>query len=368
MVDKSQKQKEIVDSLEDPSHGLLQLAPRIGKTKIAIDILKKEKIKKVLWVTPSTKLRDFDIPMEFQKWKAKTLLNRTTIICYASLEKHKGEYDKIILDEYQDITLINSSPLFNGNIKYNTIIGLSGTHPKHKEKNEIYDRLGLKVLASKTIDEAVNEQLIAPYNITVINCQLDNVNKTVKAGNKEKPFMQTEYDHYKYLTDKINRSIFHNGYAPKFSYLNRMRFIYNLKSKTDFAKKFISNLEGRTLVFSGGIEQAEKVCINTYHSKTNDVKLQSFIKGKIDTLCCVNSGGIGYTFENVDNLVIIQVNSDSKGDATQKIARSLVMQSNYVANIYILNVVNTVDEVWKDKVLLGFNSNNIKHVSYMNYE
>ncbi len=366
--EKSRIQKQIVDSLNVPCHGLLNLAPRVGKTKIGIDIIKKQKPRKILWVTPNTKLRDVDIPAEFKQWRALTYLRKTTIICWASLSEHRGNYDLVILDEYQDITDNNSEPLFNGSISYTNIVGLSGTHPKHEEKIELYNRLNLNVLVSMSIDEAVESGLIAPYNITVVECRLDASTKNIKGGNKKKPFMTTEAKQYAYLTKIINAKMFSGQPVPQFFYLNRMRFLYNLKSKNDFAKKFIKKLKGRTLVFTGGIPQAENISKYTYHSKTDDEHLNLFLNGKINTLACVNAGGVGFTFRNVDNFVIVQVNSDKKGDATQKIARSLVLQDGYVANIYILCTVGTVDEKWKDKVLEGFNKDNVKHVSWKNYE
>ena len=91
-------QQEILNNIPNPAHGLLQLAPRVGKTKLAINIIKREKPKKILWITPNTKLRDEDIPAEFKQWKATTYLKKTDIICYASLVNHTGNYDKIILD------------------------------------------------------------------------------------------------------------------------------------------------------------------------------------------------------------------------------------------------------------------------------
>jgi len=367
-INKSKIQKEIVDSLPTPCHGLINLAPRVGKTKIAIDIIKKEKPKKVLWVTPNTKLRDIDIPEEFKNWRALTHYRKTDIICWASLADHKGKYDLIILDEYQNITENNSEPLFDSSIDYNTIIGLSGTHPKHEEKLELYKKLDLEILVELSIDEAVEKKLIAPYKITVVECKLDSRDKYIKAGNKKKPFLTTEDKHYSYLTRIINAKLFSGQIVPQFFYLNRMRFIYNLKSKNDFAKKFIGKLKGRTLVFTGGISQAESISQYTYHSKTDDTDLNKFITGKINLLACVNAGGVGFTFRGVDNFVIVQVNSDKKGDATQKIARSLVLQDGYVANIYILCTVDTVDEKWKDKVLEGFNKDSIEHVSWKNYE
>ena len=361
-------QKQIVDSLPIPSHGILKLAPRVGKTKIGIDIIKREKCKSILWVTPNTKLRDVDIPNEFKHWKALTYLKKTDIICYASLAGHKGSYDKIIFDEYQDITESNIKPLFNGKIKYKTILGLSGTHPKHREKLDIYDKLKLVVLSEMSIDTAVENNLIAPYKIKVVECKLDNKNKYITAGSKEKPFLQTEQGKYEYLSKLIRIKLFSRQPVPKFFYLNRMRFIYNLKSKTEFTKQFLKKLKGRTLIFAGSIAQAEELSKYTYHSKTDDTDYIKFQEGKIDTLACVNSGGIGSTYRNVDNFVIVQVNSDTKGDATQKIARSLVLQEGYKANIYIICVADTVDEDWKDKVISGFNKDNIEHVSYKNYE
>jgi predicted helicase len=92
-------QKEILDSIQSPCHGLLNLAPRVGKTFISLQLLKREKAGKILWVTPSTQLRDVDIPNEFIKWKCKSLLNKTNIVCYKSLAEHVGNYDVVILDE-----------------------------------------------------------------------------------------------------------------------------------------------------------------------------------------------------------------------------------------------------------------------------
>lgn len=366
--EKSEIQREIVESLPMPCHGLLNLAPRVGKTKIAIDIIKREKPFKVLWVTPNTDLRDIEIPKEFVEWKAKTYLKKTDIICYASLASHTGKYDIIILDEYQDITLNNVEPILKGRITYNTIIGLSGTHPKHEEKINIYSQLDLEILLSISIDEAVEKKLIAPYRITVIECKLNSRDRDIKGGSKTNPFFQTEESRYQYLTKLISDKLDNYQIVPKHYYLNRMRFIYGLKSKNEFARKLVKKLKGRTLVFTGGIDLAEKMCKHTFHSKTDDTDFKMFKSGEINTLACVNSGGVGSTYRDVDNFVIVQVNSDKKGDATQKIARSLVLQDNYIANIYILCVVNTVDEKWKDKVLEGFDTKNVTHVSYKNYE
>lgn len=368
MKSRNEIQQEIIDSLSIPSHGLLKLSPRIGKTKIGIELIKREKPKKILWVTPNTKLRDIDIPAEFKQWRALTYLKKTDIICYASLAGHEGEYDMILLDEYQDLTQGNSEPLFNGKIKYKNIIGLSGTHPKHKEKEDLYNKLGLKSLVEMSIDEAVENGLVAPYRIKVVELRLDSKDKYIEAGNSKVKFKQTEEAKYAYLTRLINMKLFSGQVVPKFFYLNRMRFIYNLRSKHRFVKNFISKLEGRTLIFTGSIAQAEDISKHTFHSERDDTDLNLFKEGKINELACVNSGGVGHTFRDVQNVVVTQVNSNGKGDSTQKIARGLVLQEGYVANIYLFYVAGTADETWVKKVLEDFNSDNVEYLSYKNYE
>ena len=270
--------------------------------------------------------------------------------------------------EYQDLTIANVKPLLDGLITYKSIIGLSGTHPKHKEKQDLYNRLGLKTLVEMSIDEAVESGLVAPYKIKVIELSLDNKNKNIAAGSKAKPFMQTEEAKYAYLTKLINMKLFSGQEVPKFFYLNRMRFLYNLKSKHEFVKKFISKLEGRSLIFTGSIAQAEDMCKYSYHSGKDDGDLQKFIKGEIPQLSCVNAGGVGYTYRNVDNLVVAQVNSNGKGDSTQKIARSLVLQEGYEATIYLFYVARTVDEDWVKKVLKDFDPDKVEYISGKNYE
>ncbi len=356
-------QQEIIDSLPNPCHGLLNLAPRVGKTKIGIDIIKREKPKKILWVTVSAKLRDVDIPKEFLTWKAKTYLNRTKLICYKSLHKEKGHYDLIIFDEYQEITPYNAEPILSGRVTYKNIIGLSGTHPTHKDKNEVYANLGLKIVSAMSIDEAVDNNLIAPYKITVVTTRLDSVDRYIKAGSRNKTFYQTEKNQYDYYSKLINIKHIRRETIPQFYYLNRMRVIYNSIAKKTASEKILKKLEGRTLIFSATIKQCEELCDNTYHSKTDNKKLEQFVNGEIDTLACVNSGGVGYTFRDVDNLFITQVNSNKKGDATQKLARSLVLQEGYTANIIILCAEDTTDLNWVQMVLEDFDEDKVSYVS-----
>lgn len=364
---KTKIQKEIVDSLDNPSHGILLLAPRVGKTKIAIDTIKKEKCKSILWVTPSIKLRDIDIPEEFNTWKAKNYLKKTEIICWSSLADHQGEYNKIILDEYQEITENNSRGLLDGRIKYKSILCLSGTHPKHDEKRAILNSLKLDILVEKTIEEAIEEELISDYDIKVVEQSLDDIRRDVPAGSKTKPFVTTEKKMYDYLSQVI-RKMTYGKKNPQFMILKRMHLIYNSVTKEQIAKFLINKLEGRKLIFAGSIKQSERLSKYTFNSSTDDTHLNKFLNQEVDTLACVKSGGTGFTYKNIDHLIIVQSDSDKKGETTQKFCRSLLLQNNYKAKIWFICLTGTQDEKWIEAALESFDKSKVEYVRFVNLQ
>lgn len=361
---KTQIQNNIVSELPNPVHGLLLLSMRIGKTRIAIEIVKKENCQSLLWVTPNTKLRDEDIPKELKLWNLNI---NTKIVCYGSLHKIKGYFDKIILDEYQAITTSNTESLLNGNITFGTILGLSGTHPKHPEKNDILRMLNLKVIKKITLDDAVDMEIVSEYKITAISTELDKINKNVTGGTKKNPFLTTEQSNYSYLNSAVTRA-FASGdsFWSKIAVSKRMHFIYNLQSKIEVAKKLIASLGGNTLCFSGSIAKAEEISKHCYHSKCDDKHLKLFQSEKSNILSCVNSGSVGFTFKNVNNVVIIQINSNESGTVDQKLARGLLFKEGHIANIYMLYCKDTVDEKWFKRAIEDVDPSKIEYLDYKN--
>lgn len=365
MNNRTKIQKEIVESLNNPGHGILLLSPRLGKSKIAIEIIKKEKPSSILWVTPSEKLRDIDIPNEFDLWKAKRYKSRLTCVCWSSLDKIEGYFDKVFLDEYQDLTEHNTQNFFNGKLDYGSIIGLSGTHPKHKKKLDILKKLNLDILVEKTIAEAAKEGIVADYKINVIEVPLNSKDRNIKAGSKAKPFMTTEESNYQYVSKTINRMRYANK-DVKFLIIKRMHLIYNSPTKEEAAKFLIDNLKGRKLVFTGSIEQSKRLSPYIFNSKTDKTDLDKFINQEIDILACVKSGGVGFTYKNLDHLIIVQADSDKKGETTQKLARSLLLQKDYKANIWLISLTGTQDEKWINSALSSFDKSKIEYTRFIN--
>jgi hypothetical protein len=103
------------------------------------------------------------------------------------------------------------------------------------------------------------------------------------------------------------------------------------------------------------------MCQYTYHSKTNNEDLLSFVNGEINSISMVNSGGIGFTYKEVDDLFLVQADSDINGYTSQKICRALLKQPNHKVNIWIFNLLGTKDEKWVKSALQNFKPEKINY-------
>lgn len=363
-AEKSKLQKEVVDTLKPGHSGRLLLAPRAGKSKIIIDYIKKHKIDgPILWVTPTSKLANEDIPAEFVRWNAKKYLKQLVTVTWRGLEKAMGHRALIVLDEDQHITEKNSAPLVQETLTADVILSMTGTESKSKAKKDIYAKLNLKPLYRISINKAVNIGLLANYNVKVVMVELDErkdievkyVDKTTK---EEKSFMTSELKQYEYLTRRLE-----SRGKTKFGLLQRRRIIGNSPSKVKAAKYIINSLEGKRLIFTTDRKQAEDISPYTYHGSTDDKDLKKFISGEVSKIAMVNKGGTGYTYTEIDHLFMIQADSDRNGLTTQKIARTLLEQGDYVANIWIFCLKDTQDELWVNSALSNFDPKRIEYIN-----
>jgi superfamily II DNA or RNA helicase len=343
--------------------GLVAMATGSGKSKVAIDLLKHynpqgSKYDNVL-VVPTEKLRDENWKEEFSKWKGLSLYDKTEKLCYASGSKIEDfDFNTCILDECHNMTELASELFSNNHIE--NVIALTATVPNDKEKLLIFQRLGIHVVYSLTLDNAVKLGFVAPYKITVVHTKLDNVIKNVQSGSKDKPFFQTELAKYNYLSTLCLTR------PGQISTFNRMRFIYNLESKFIAAQYILNNhinKEDRTLIFCGSIEKAEKICKETFHSKSGDTFYNAFKKDEIKKLSCVKAINEGHNFIGLDGGLILQLNSKEK-DLIQRIGRLIRFRPGHEAHIWIIVCDETQDKVWSNTALANFDQSKIEHISY----
>lgn len=395
---KDEKQKEARDILrQNNGSGLIAMATGCGKSKIAIDESKEivaiNKKAKILIVVPTEKLRDVNWKEEFEKWRAKSVYNKNVErSCYISANKIKDqEFDLVILDEAHNITENNSQFFENNEVK--RIIALTATPPNSPEKVEILEKYGIKTIYHIPIDEAVELGLVSPYKITIVETRLDDKDKYIEIGT----YKFTESSRYSFLSRTINSLMYktHRTRAEdsnlKFRIFDRMRLIYNLRSKVNAAKILLENVvpkNERTLIFCGSIEQTLELADHRFFSKPSykkgnkkseerakklmpfykkDEDFNAFKEEKINRLACINALNEGHNIPNVDNAVIVQLNSNEK-DLVQRMGRIVRWRRGHIGHIYVIVCVDTVDEKWMRKAISGLDMQNIEFVRINNYE
>lgn len=382
--------------------GTLAGATGMGKTKPSVDtmmelwrgwkaLLSPEDIvdgpairpPKIFLAVPTEKLRDEGWPEEVENWygeEGKEMWDTcVTAVCYISIHKYRGsEYDLVIFDEIHWITPLSST--FFENNKIHAVMGLTATAPNHNRDPEKYDIIKkyAPIIFSYSLDQGVEDGVIADFEINVVMIPLDHVTKNIPAGTKAKPFMTTEAAHYEWLCGSIKKLYVlqkMNG-DPNiekrimYTTLKRTRFIYNLPSKTAFAKKLMEHVisDKRTLIFCGSIEQSRTLCgTEVYNSKDNsNGKFEEFKSGKGTFLGVVNAANEGHNIADLDQAIIVQVNSNER-HLVQRIGRTVRVREGHKAVAWVLCSQGTMDENWVEKSLANIDRSKIRYWSHKEF-
>lgn len=358
MTEQDLIQKKVIDLwYQNNCKGTALLATGSGKSKILIDIVIKEKIKTLI-VVPTEKLRDRNWKLEFETWGQLELFKKyVTICCYASLKKMDlSLYSLAGLDEVHNVTPDNIEP-FRHHYKRLKIICLTATEPREDVKKDIiYNKLKCPVLYTLTLKEAIDRKIVAPLSIYVHELALGTEkNYPVKYKDKttglEKTFYQSELEMYNY----INKRLYKKLNPTQFDYLFRAKFIYNSKTKTEYAKKLLAGIPSskRIIIFSQSVKQIDELVKETYHSKTDDKNYNLFVNEKINRLGVVNSLNEGDNIKNLDIGVIVQGNSNPK-NLFQRIGRIIRKRNGHSAVIHLIILKDTVDETWYQEILQDY--------------
>lgn len=394
---KSKVQKEAEQAFyANNNWGAVLAATGSGKSKIAIDIaidtVRKAGDKaRILISVPTEKLRDVNWLDEFTKWDASYIWEHNVErCCYASLNKYEGEtFDLVILDEGHNITE-NNALFFKQNTVKSCLL-LTATKPRDNIKIGILTSLKILPVYELGLDESVKLGLVAPYDITVVTMFLDTTDKYIKAGNKKNTFYNTEKAQYNYLSSSVLAA------PSKEGFLRRMRFIYDLRSKTEAAKLILEHVipkELKTLIFCGSKKQAIQVCERRFFSKPTytkkkgsvltpavierevqkmkeytevlahwegDAAYNDFKEGKINRMSCVNALNEGENIEGLDVAFIVQLNSNDL-HLIQRIGRTVRYRPGHIAKIIILCVIDTVEKDWVSKATEKLNCSNIRYI------
>lgn len=339
--------------------GILHLCPRAGKIRTSIRIFCKiqrenKKIPKILICYPDKNIQ--------KSWEDdfKTIGYNNpniTYVTHVSLGKEIGnEYDIIVNDE---IHLLSENQIsnFKSIMSYNKnswILGLSGTLSKETEML-LQSKLGLKVVLSYTLEEAIRDGIISDYRIKVIKVPLDNV-KIIDV--KKKRTEKQKFDAISWVIRSKGHSLFLS--------LARMRIIQNSIAKLDVTRRLLASLsQERVLVFCANNKIANDLGCKVHTANNFDQKeFDKFIKNNSSNnhyaVCKIGNTGVSFKF--LDHIVVQAFDSNSE-NLTQRICRSLILdEPGKVSNIYIISSDEEVELKWLEKSLEFFDKSKIQYL------
>jgi superfamily II DNA or RNA helicase len=377
--------------------GTVCLSTGTGKSKVALDLIRDfYSIQTVLITSPRTNLKE-NWRKELKKWGWEHWGNdnwhknfdgeqpeRVVQITIENIQTaYKWKSDKhfnlIIADEVHTMMTPEYSALFE-NVRYDQLLGLTATHDitPLNDKKEYYDKYCPVIYEYY---DSASDGIINKTNYKIVNHRLNNFDM-VRAGTKAKPFMQGELARYEYLTKQIKLGqqamlaqgstdwftdagnwFWRNNGTPEqkraaMKYLNaikfRKTFLLNLTSTAKIAKKIkegilSANSENKILLFSELTAQVDKLTRNTVHShkdeKENQLLIDGFNEGKIRELGSCQSLTLGLNLKGATH-AIMESYVGSSTRSKQKKGRLDRLSSDAVAEMWIINVLDTQSENW----------------------
>lgn len=356
---RDKRQKEFADIwMNHGKYGILNLCPRFGKIYTTINILEQLPANtNILIAYPDLKIKSsWEEDFKARKYK-NTSITYTT---HLSLKKHvELQYDLIVLDEIHLLSEAQIEVVKEMIKTHDRVLGLTGTLSSWTERT-LQDELQMSVLATYSIEKAIEEGVITDYEITVITTPLDDVIKYNYKGKWKTE--KKQFDAYGWVIGQLDLK----GQATMFLRLARMRIIQNSVAKLQLTKRLLAkHKDERVLVFCGVTKIADELGIPVYHSKAGDKQVfEDFAAGKGNHLAVVKIGNTGITYKPLNRVIINYFDSNGENLA-QKINRCMAMEYNNPekkAQIYIICSTEEVEKNWLKKALEFFDKTKIKYV------
>lgn len=352
-------QQEALDMAVKHKRCGLGISMGVGKTLIGLKYIDNFRATnlhlKVLVVAPKLSI--------FESWKddaAKFNISIANVefTTYLSLNKfNPNDYDMLVLDECH--SLLYTHEIFLANFT-GRILGLTGTPPRYakSEKGEMVSKY-CPVKYKYITDDAVEDDILNDYRIIVHKMPISTRNNML-VETKASRFYTSERKNYEYWTKRIMDS--QSKKQEQIASVMRMRALMEFRTKEDYAKKLLQDIEDKCIVFCNTQDQADRICKYSYHSTNpeSEDNLQQFKDGNIEELSCVMQLNEGVNIPNLRAGIIMHAYGNER-KASQRIGRLLRLNPDDTAYIHILCYSGTVDERWVMEALKDLDERKIKY-------
>jgi superfamily II DNA or RNA helicase len=346
-------QAEALIEIEKHKQCGVAISMGVGKTRLGLKyILNKGKN---LIVVPKKSIIDswrdeivkinIDIELEF--------------VTYLSLnKKNPNDYDVIVLDECHNLKMKHMDFLerYQG-----YILGLTGTPPKNDigEKYYMVNKY-CPIVYTFSVDDATSAKILNDYIIYVHMLKLSD-NRNIKKNKKKGGHWYTsETKDYEWHCSNIENANSHK--RKQMCRIMRMKSMMSYKTKEVYTTKILRNIDSKCIVFANTIEQADRLCSHSYHSKNkmSNENLELFSDSRILELSCVLQLSEGISIPELKQGIILHSYGNER-KAAQRIGRLLRLNPNDTAMCHILCYKNTIDETWVSNALEEFDQSKIRY-------
>ena len=338
----------------------LGISMGVGKTLIGlqyIDHFQKANMNKLKVLVVAPKLSIFD------SWRSDAekfgiSLDNIDFTTYLSFNKYNPHnYDLLVLDECH--SLLYSHHTFLA-VYAGRVLGLTGTPPRYikSEKGEMV-QMYCPVMYKYITDDAVDDAILNDYRIIVHKMPLATDN-TLPVKMKNATFYTSEQKSYDYWTKRIMEA--QSKKQEQIASVMRMRVMMDFRTKEKYTKHLLSEIEDKCIVFCNTQDQADRICIYSYHSNNDESEdnLQQFKDGNITELSCVMQLNEGINIPDLRAGIIMHAYGNER-KSNQRIGRLLRLNPEDTAIVHILCYKNTVDERWVNEALKDLDPNKIKY-------
>lgn len=325
---KDEIQKQAVEAwIKKGKKGTFELTTGTGKTIASLHCLMTMKPNdgKVHLFLAETEARRKDLESDIKLFNKlfncdiRSLYN-LKFKCYQGAYNLKDyDFGLVICDEIHCGLTAEYSKFFIYN-KYEAIVGLTATvergikyliGDKEVSKGQMLDKIA-PVCYRYTQKDALKDDIGRVLNVYIVEMELNNIDKTIKAGNASKPFWQTEKASYDYLHRKLVKCFYMQDSPRKEVFIRsafkyRSDFLSEMDRRVKEAKYIVDNIPGKTVVFSTSLNAVCAVTPYTVSSKNSEEennKIRSdFDNGLIDTIGSYKMLRQGANLKEVDNCI-----------------------------------------------------------------
>lgn len=353
---RERRQAEAAQAFMDSDRrSIIYAAPRFGKIKVALDIIKALHVNHIWIIAPRT---DIFVGWndDMDKWGRPTIVGQST---FASIKKIQTDLKPklIVIDEPHELSWNQQIELAKKikEVGNPPVLGLTGTMTD-KTAESLFDTLNLDTCYKYTIDQAVEEGILADYTIHIHRVPLENTE--FRFSTKGKRYTEKGYfDLQTYLRKQAKTNKF-------FFDLKLISIVQNSRAKRAKTIQLLGEFEDeRVLVFCGTTEIADSLGIPVYHSKAKEKEIfTSFCKGTGDQLATIKMMQAGITITPI-NKGIINYTSGNPEDCAQKICRFLGYEYANPEKKAEIHIISSDEPFETDRLrtaLLFFNKSKIK--------